>query len=171
MPERLERLFPRLSFRIGWLTKGSSFLEILGSYGLQKVERQLPPQHFTLGWLRQGLLRWNGIFLSKFCPQVALKKERGTFKGTSLRLSSGFTYFGFLWVWFLVFRLLLGCLPQILLSGGSQHLCCIGMCPSSSKCQPGVARKRSATLEWHHLKFTLAWLTKCLKRWNGSFFL
>ena len=46
-----------------------------------------------------------------------------------------------------------------------------GMTPSSAKFYPRVAHKRSAMLEWHLplLKYTLAWLTKCLLCWNDTF--
>ena len=49
-----------------------------------------------------------GISLNE--REVAARK-RGTITETSLRLSSGLTGFGFLWARFLVFRVILGCLP------------------------------------------------------------
>ena len=53
---------------------------------------------------------------------------------------------------------------------GSQKVCIVGLVRSSSKFYPWVARKRYAPLEWHlpSLNFTLGWLTKGMRRGNGT---
>ena len=50
------------------------------------------------------------------------KEERRTIGGTSLRLSLGFSGFGFLWVRFLVFRVSLGTSVK---SSSASHISCI----------------------------------------------
>ena len=75
--------------------------QLKGQGTKQQSQREGESETVTKGGSRKGIPLNEGYIEMR-------KEERGTIIGTSLRLSLGFSGFGFLWVKFLVFRVSLG---------------------------------------------------------------
>lgn len=110
------------------------FYPCVGHKGSATVDWFLPRLNFILKWLTKNLLpqhgsfllallRWRGIFLLQISPQTRVVHK----KSAALERP---------------------CFLQTSVSGGSQQVCCIGMCPSSSERRPEAAHLINGLLPW-----------------------